>query len=1029
MKKFFLILTSLLVLTTFLLEKRLAYSASVLQNPIGVDLTGQDGLNPAPPIGLVPCGKTMCNENEVCTKYPMEVDEHCVPKDKIPLTPPIIPPMMLPTDPYNFCPEGQGVFPPNSSCINNFKNVLKDISLYKRTCIYEPIVEYSSDRFAKNQPELRTQPYTMCGIGEAGPDWPGGPPPGGADLNCAVSMLIYTDVRDADLGSYGPDKDLREKNSPEYKSSDFIAQNYLYDALFGKPLDLSGKFNREESRTYWRLMPAYNQANLRSFTLNMANENQINNIFYKFTDSDGRQKVTNLKVLYSALKSQIILFLHFPFVRIGCLTDYPVCPEYAQAIKELKPPTQDISDYLIKQSEQLPLGANILTTALIDSYKQALNTFSYDIDGPYSAFVPLDFDSVRGYIIKRKDEFEEEFYRKQPYYDEMLINALNASRYKTGKKPALTNVSNESIPYIGAIYQGLLSPKYGLLSALQPSWLTTKYATSEGSIISDYKVGNSPENFPEVKLAREGFLDFITKQIGSTPIDIVYNTLGWIYEQVKDIFQKDDIKLTGYTKNDEELPIDVVRGAYVNFKGCPLPVSYHILSPETKPFNKENEDDHHQVVTVMGNELKWTFAPKCEPMTDDIDCDSLKGDTEDYRACIRNNRKSCSTDRYNYYEDGDMCCQRRWKVYAVRHGKALTVANNPKEIDIKNAIVQESKFSLYKTLIPDAFNKKKITDASIDAPYAANYSAYQDEKRTATAPNGDSRIINEIEPVNRINNRAQDTLHLIQNCWTLPEKLQNSPRCKIAMTEPIKPLDSCKGDAFKKIIPYPENTSSVGPSIFSEAVAKLTDEQIQVYAEAEKQTGVPCEVLAGIHYREADSDPTKDLQSGADLGGRSLLDSALQAATELQDKAGGEITNQDTLIKALSWYNGGGNANCQASTSTNCPAASGHNVCGVTLACTDANPLQGCTCSGEHPEPGSCRSQCMSGFPFQFSYAGTCPPQNIGYDDPYVVELWKPEYDKMYILYKYDCTPSKPEQQNRLGTLTFAINFFLSHQK
>lgn len=961
--------------------------------------------NPAPPLGT-PCGKTMCLDNEICVKYPHDADEHCVSKD---IDPAAIKadPVMIP-DCWDEYGQYKGEFPPNAQCWNHFKQVPKNISAYDKTCIYQPVVLYTDERTLHGG----EQPFALCGNGDPGPHATV-QSPGGGDNRCWVAMLVYTDVRQATLGSYGPDQQAIDENS-----TDFLAQNYLYNSLFARPDDLS-ETNREAYRTYWRLLPDNNQANLRSFVMNMAHDKYIDDIHFKFKDTNGNEKETSFTELYNKLKLQVILFMHAPFIRVGCLTDYPVCPEYAQAIKDFSTPTND----LLEIADKFPLPAAL--DVAMASYKAYLTSRSLDLGGSYAAFTPLDFNSVRDYIVKKKDEVEEEFYAK-PGYENKLVDNLNAPRYGTNK-PNLTNITRENLPYVGAIHQGLLSPKFGLLSTIQASWVTQKYATSEGSPLYDYSSGNKPEDLPEVKIARKNLLTRLQDELAA----FVKNPLTWVIDWVTpDLsFKTEDTFKLGYNDNRVDNPDDVVRSAYVNMKGCPLPVSYHLLSPQTankasgQPLEGVSKDDHHQIVYISGKHIQWAYTPKSWLIEEEEKNCTVKPDGT--LRCIRT--KPCPNDDAHYRE-GNTCFERHWDLTAIKDGKALTVLNSPQQKDIKTAVIQDDSFSLYKTLLPDLEGKKKVVDASVDAPVARHFTSYLDGgSASSTAPTGDTTIFNPAEPINRLNNRAQDSVHLLQNCWTVPEGLQNSPRCKLALVESDSD-SACTGEAFKKLIPNPEKSTAKGQATSAEAISKLTDEQIKAYAEAEKQTGVPCEVLAGIHYREADSNPEQDLQSGGQLGGRSLTESAVQAATELLGKAGGEITDLDTLIKALSWYNGGGNANCQASGSTNCPAASGKNVCGVTLGCSDANTAA-CVCTSQHPEAGSCRSQCVNGFPFQFSYAGTCPPQSVGYDDPYVVELWKPEYDNMYILYKYDCTPSRPEQQNRLGTLTFAIDYYLSHQK
>ena len=1014
--------------------------------------------NPAPPIGLTPCGKTMCLPTETCVQYPQDKDEHCVPTELLPRIQ-AVPPQDLPETPDDLCPKGTGVYPPNSTCTNNMKSTQEKITEYDKTCIYQPVVKYEGDRWStpdspgnKGKPAYETQAYTMCGnTDEAGPGNAPSPPGRPDKYDCAVNMLVYTDVRDAELGGYGPSTEMRDESSPEYKSSDYIAQNYLYDAFFGKSLDLSDN-NRESSRTYWRLLSANTQANLRSFILNMVNENKMNDIKFEYTESTGDKKQTSTKEIYSKLKDQYILFWHWPFIRKGCLTDYPVCPEYAQAIAELKPNLQSLSETI----KNTPLLGGALQLAA-SSYQ----TFTSNLQDSYAAFIPLDFDSVRSYILRKKSGEEQDMYDWTPAHTEMLVNNPNRGRYGTNK-PLLTNISRENIPYLGAIEQGLLSPKFGILSSIQPSWVTTKYATDKGSTISNYRFENKPEDFPEVKIYKQNILSFLQEQVDNSPLDIVKNTAFWVFEQAKDLFTKDDeTRLKGYTKTDVDLTIDQVRFAYVNYKDCPLPLSYHLLSPKTDPQDspippgEPKYNDHHQIVTIWGPQVGWAWAP-----IQNTQCGGVSGSKGPRN---RNpNKKTANPDEdeicicYPWKDDvdtypdpnGNPCInyRRHWNVFGIEDGKALTVFNNPKAMDVKKAIVQDKSFALYNTLIPDEFNKKTLPDASIDAPYAANYSAFKGTPEenpqedltgctplegAATAPNGKSCVLNRVEPINRINNNAQDTAHLLQNCWTVPEGLQNSLRCKYETVEATTSGGVCKGEAFAKIIGGPANVekpSEKASSLFS-MVGSLSEDLIKVYAEAEEETGVPCEVLAGIHYREGSNNPDQDLQSGAPLAGRSLKESAVQAAQELLGKAGGAINNIETLIKALSYYNGGGNANCQPTVS--CPAIK-NGRCGSKVACDDLPSTatveqikKACTCG---VEAGSCRSVCNNGYPYAIPVSpGLCPPKAVGYDDPYAVELWKAEHQNMFVLYTYDCTQTPPVQQDRLGTFTFALEYYLKN--
>src|SRR5690606_6287508 len=115
-----------------------------------------------------------------------------------------------------------------------------------------------------------------------------------------------------------------------------------------------------------------------------------------------------------------------------------------------------------------------------------------------------------------------------------------------------------------------------------------------------------------------------------------------------------------------------------------------------------------------------------------------------------------------------------------------------------------------------------------------------------------------------------------------------------------------------------DQTSAKGESYFSTYIeGNLTPELMNTYAEAEAQTGVPCEILAGIHFVEAANNPEGSLVSGRrlgtpepDAGGKvfkSLIDTAIYAGEHLKGKVGGSIDDAQTAITALSRYNGGGN--------------------------------------------------------------------------------------------------------------------------
>lgn len=170
----------------------------------------------------------------------------------------------------------------------------------------------------------------------------------------------------------------------------------------------------------------------------------------------------------------------------------------------------------------------------------------------------------------------------------------------------------------------------------------------------------------------------------------------------------------------------------------------------------------------------------------------------------------------------------------------------------------------------------------------------------------------------------------------------------------------------------------------------LTPEVFDVYAQASAETGVPCEVLAGIHFIEGNNSPTASLVSGRqlgtpepDAGGKvfsTLLETAIYAGEHLKGKVGGTIDDVETLITALSRYNGGGNSNCQL------------------------------------------------GYPYPIPYAG-CPRRFEGEDDPYPVNWLDSRHSEMYLLYCADRTACEPQVFQRPGSFTVALAVYNNFTK
>jgi len=197
----------------------------------------------------------------------------------------------------------------------------------------------------------------------------------------------------------------------------------------------------------------------------------------------------------------------------------------------------------------------------------------------------------------------------------------------------------------------------------------------------------------------------------------------------------------------------------------------------------------------------------------------------------------------------------------------------------------------------------------------------------------------------------------------------------------------CDGTKFAKIIadsPWKEPSSAATQVVLNSAMfvgGALNPELEKVYAEIEKKTGVPCEVLAGHHFEEASShftdsnDPEKySAANGGPVGEQGGFKATVESAAKSVLRY--PITNTSRLITSMSYFNGGGNANCQ-------PGFTGGTI------------------------------------PY-----GGCPRKFIGEDDPYVTNMIDAKHNSMYLLYCGDflpCTPPKTYGLDRPGAFAVAL--------
>ena len=218
-----------------------------------------------------------------------------------------------------------------------------------------------------------------------------------------------------------------------------------------------------------------------------------------------------------------------------------------------------------------------------------------------------------------------------------------------------------------------------------------------------------------------------------------------------------------------------------------------------------------------------------------------------------------------------------------------------------------------------------------------------------------------------------------------------------------RPGSGCDGgNAFAALLPnpIPASVNAVSPSQLSRIGSNLLD----AARYGSSRSGVACELLIGLHYVEAGWDASGSFISGRTIGTAepdvptaaactayngtwtgggcvfsNLPDTAYYAGDHIKDKMSAlgrgwtPPTNFNDMIGAMSYYNGGGNANC-----------------------------------GE-------------GVP----YNSPCPPPT-GIDDPYAVSHFDAAHGQMYLIYCADLTRcSPPRTFPRDGAATAAKEFYL----
>jgi len=403
-------------------------------------------------------------------------------------------------------------------------------------------------------------------------------------------------------------------------------------------------------------------------------------------------------------------------------------------------------------------------------------------------------------------------------------------------------------------------------------------------------------------------------------------------------------------------------------KGSPTNVNSQ-TSCNTIEVRSNNGDalvfDDSQISGELGYNAKFS----CDFNANESPTDSTKCNT--YRSCVPSTF-SClvsygSVDCGSGYKCGSSCSPPVQECTQNIYINLTTKSSIPLADDIWSRLVA-GPMSVFKRIFPKTGADEELGQI-IDIPGSTNITYTGSGGTIVSQSNTDLKLPH-------IGGISEYFLKGIQTA--LRPKGYGEPLTFANVSNSNVPPGVCDGTVFVNYNPPSQTTPKANSYFTSYIFPQLSSDLIAVYKEAERQTGVPCEVLAGIHFEEASNRPDLDLQQGAPLNGRTLIESAIQAGHEIAAKVGGTISSWDDMITAVSYYNGGGNRNCGRG----------------------------------------------------LGYIGPCPPPN-GIDDPYATSWIDAVHDPMYLIYCWDhtqCVPTYPEFPyfGRPGVLTVATELYNS---
>ena len=279
------------------------------------------------------------------------------------------------------------------------------------------------------------------------------------DPNTIPSQVIVdltVDLSQAQLGGFGPSQSAIDFNTP-----DQLAQQYLFNALFDKPVSVKDITpDRESFRTYWRLLTSYQQATAKAIYLDQAKPhlaNQIIKVLPQFAVDTNIIPITkviieqiknpeitpnSVKEIIKAINNTFTLKIDFSDVWTAIQNDEIYLNSqlnnslitYTNSKGEESTIfTKDLAKELDKLGGLYP--GCLRTIPVCKNYQKRYLNLDPNTKAAYDSLLPFNFDNTQGYLV--------------------LDN----------------NVVEENIPFLKAIDQGLNERHTGLMYTLSPSWM------------------------------------------------------------------------------------------------------------------------------------------------------------------------------------------------------------------------------------------------------------------------------------------------------------------------------------------------------------------------------------------------------------------------------------------------------------------------------------------------------------------------------------------------------------------------------